>query len=115
MTEAELLYDKLEQRWPGDVLLENRTHWRISERLKIVYSLGFPVTVIIGKTVSVTHINFLCTLNIIRVKLCHLQAKEDRYEVKVKGKAPIPVHKDSVLNYIEDCLDSLSVYKSQTK
>ena len=49
---SELLYDRLSELYPGEVLLEDRVHMTLGTRIRACDELGYPVVVIVGHEVQ---------------------------------------------------------------
>uniref|UniRef100_A0A1X7TC39 Anticodon-binding domain-containing protein n=1 Tax=Amphimedon queenslandica TaxID=400682 RepID=A0A1X7TC39_AMPQE len=52
MSKAMDLYDKLDSRYPGEIVLDDRSQLSIGERVRHIELLGYPIAVVIGLKVS---------------------------------------------------------------
>ncbi len=51
LSKARRLYDVMDSLTPGDVILDDREHATIGEKLKHAEVVGYPVTVVVGTEV----------------------------------------------------------------
>lgn len=52
MSKAMDLYDKLDSKYPGEIVLDDRAQLSIGERVRHIELLGYPIAVVIGSKVS---------------------------------------------------------------
>ena len=51
LSKAHRLYDVIDSLTPGDVILDDREHVTMGEKLRHAEVVGYPVTVVVGKEV----------------------------------------------------------------
>uniref|UniRef100_A0A1X7UNU6 Anticodon-binding domain-containing protein n=1 Tax=Amphimedon queenslandica TaxID=400682 RepID=A0A1X7UNU6_AMPQE len=73
------LYDKLDSRYPGEVVLDDRSQLSIGERVRHIELLGYPIAVVIGLKLQENHFEL------------HLQSEKDKI-IKVAAIAYAAVH-----------------------